>query len=105
MIDPIDLTIDATGNTTIQNTLNAGTSVTIDTTGNVCPSFGTCGGGTSGHINYDSPAMNLSLSPPNDVTFSLIAGGNIGIEGTLDASGGANAVNVVLTPGAGSKLM
>ncbi|MBC2668862.1 MBG domain-containing protein [Novosphingobium piscinae] len=116
LIDPQDLTIDATGAAAISASLNGGTSVTATTT--ACnASFGTCSG-TAGDITLAAPITktaggNATLtltatrdillnadvsSSSNQLNLTLNAGGAISGSGAINANGGLLTANV----GAGS---
>ncbi|MDX9706306.1 MAG: filamentous hemagglutinin N-terminal domain-containing protein, partial [Azospira sp.] len=103
LLDPVNITIANSGGqvtpTNIVNALNAGTSVTIDTTGTgSCTGGVTCGAtGNAGDIAVNNSIVTGAMA--NDATLTLKAYRNITMAGntTIDATQNSNAhkLNVV----------
>ena len=80
MVDPTDLTIDATAAATISSTLNTGTSVTEQTTATTASGVGNQSAG-AGDINVDAPiswtssAATLTLSAYNAINVNAPVNG------------------------------
>lgn len=94
LIDPDNLTVGGAGLTAIENSLNAGTSVSLDTTG-ACPSaYGTCVAFTGSLGDIIMRGANINLNPSNNVTFSINAGGSVTLGGAITATGNALSLNI-----------
>ncbi len=92
LLDPQDLTIDATGASNISTTLNGGTSVTATTSAcNV--SYGTCSGAT-GNITLSS---NISKTAGGNAALTLTADNNIILNAGISSTAGQLAVNLNAT--------
>ncbi|WP_297725242.1 autotransporter-associated beta strand repeat-containing protein, partial [Limnohabitans sp. Rim8] len=92
LIDPVDYTIDASAASTIVSSLNAGTSVTIDTASGSGPGAGADG---LGNITVSSAigktagsAATLTLTAANDIAINAGISSTVGALGlTLNAGG------------------
>jgi filamentous hemagglutinin family protein len=88
LIDPYNYTIDATAASSINSTLNGGTSVSIDTTNNTGPGAGASG---NGDITVSSA---ISKTVGNDATLTLNAHNNININAGVSST--SNKLNLAL---------
>ena len=101
LVDPTDLTIDATAATTISNTLNGGTNVTEQTTATGASGVGNQTPG-AGDINVDS-AISWTNANAN---LSLLAFNGINVNAPVTGAGGVTmqAAGSKLTIGAGASV-
>ena len=86
LLDPSDLTIDATAAATISATLNGGTNVTEQTTATTAIGLGTTSPG-NGDIN-----VNAAISWKTSTTLTLSAFNSINIRATITVGGGGTLV-------------
>ena len=89
LVDPADLTIDATAATTIDNALNAGTSVVEETTATGTSGAGTLNAGGSGDIIVAAP---LSWNTTAGLTLSAYR--NVDVDAAITVTGGG-ALNLI----------
>jgi trimeric autotransporter adhesin len=101
LIDPTDLTIDATAATAIDTSLNAGTSVTEQTTATSASGFGTQSSG-AGNINVNAPITWTNAA----ATLTLSAFNAINVNSPINGAGAVvmQATNGNLTLAAGSTI-
>ena len=101
LIDPTDLTIDATAATTIDNSLNAGTSVTEQTTATSASGAGTQSAG-AGDINVNAPITWTNAA----ATLTLSAFNGINVNSPINGAGAVvmQATNGNLTLASGGTI-
>jgi filamentous hemagglutinin family protein len=87
VVDPYDLTIDATAATTIDNSLNAGTSVSLATS-----ATGTSGPGTPNPSGSGDILIDSALTWNTTATLTMSAYRNIDFNAAVTASGGGSVV-------------
>ena len=97
LVDPDDLTIDATAANTIDTALNAGTSVTEQTTANGYSGAGVASTSGKGDITVAAP---ISWNTGAELTLSAYR--NIDINAQVTASGGGALTLVIDNSGAGN---
>jgi trimeric autotransporter adhesin len=101
LIDPTDLTIDATAATTIDNSLNAGTSVVEQTTATSASGVGTQSAG-AGNINVNAPITWTNAA----ATLTLSAFNAINVNSPINGAGAVvmQATNGNLTLASGATI-
>ncbi|MDP1613532.1 MAG: filamentous hemagglutinin N-terminal domain-containing protein, partial [Sulfuritalea sp.] len=90
LIDPYDYTIDATAAGTIKGALDAGTSVTIDTTNNTAPGAGVAG------VGDITVASAIGKAAGGDASLTLNAHNNINLNADITSTVGQ--LNMVFNP-------
>jgi trimeric autotransporter adhesin len=99
LVDPTDLTIDATSATTISNTLNGGTSVVEQTTATGAAGIGVRSAG-AGDINVDAAVTWTNAS----TTLTLLANNAINVNASVNGAGkvvmDAGGANLTIASGA-----
>ena len=97
LVDPYDLTIDATAATTIDNALNAGTSVTEQTTASGYSGAGVASASGKGDITVAAP-----ISWSTNAGLTLSAYRNIDVNASITSSGGGAATLYADNTGTGT---
>jgi len=99
LLDPEDLTVDATAASTISNSLNSNTDVTLQTSSTTASGTGTITGGGNGDITINAPLAwatgtgTLTLSAYNNINLnSSISGAHGGLTLAANTSGHGDGI-------------